>query len=162
MAYLVRPVLICIALAVQVIRGCPNGWETFDGSCYFIFDIKEPWLAASTTCNSYHAHLADVKDVHEDNFLKQIINKYHYGHPSDTYFWLGGNDMFVEGDWVWKGSGHRFRYTHWLKGEPNNNNGQDCLLSHISGTRFYWEDRECTSKYNFVCEVSGSGAAVIG
>ncbi|XP_021340194.1 perlucin-like protein [Mizuhopecten yessoensis] len=155
MAYMVHFGFACITLVVQVIRGCPNGWETFDGSCYFVFSLREDWITASHTCSLHHGYLAQAEDDYEDNFLKQIITKYHEGKRGDTHFWLGGDDMSKEGEWRWTANGQPFSYTNWYPGEPNNYHDQDCLLAHIRGTHFYWEDWNCTSNFNFVCESGG-------
>ncbi|XP_060079242.1 perlucin-like [Ylistrum balloti] len=155
--------LVC-ALVIQVVRGCPNGWETFDGSCYFVSDITEDWSAASATCGVFHAHLAEVQNGYEDNFLKQLIIRYHNGHIQDRYFWFGGTDMFVEGDWRWSDSDQRLNYTNWRAGDPNDlNHAQDCMVADLNCNHYYWIDRECENAYNFVCEIrDGSSAAVIG
>ncbi|XP_033731873.1 perlucin-like protein [Pecten maximus] len=158
--------LVWSALIVHVIRGCPNGWETFDGSCYFVSDFREDWPTASTACGLYHAHLAEVIDEAEENFLKQVISKYHAGHRSDDNYWLGGSDMFVEGDWRWMNSDQRINYTNWYPGEPNNyqNHSEDCVVVYINNHQQYrWDDRKCTEKNNFICEIGDdSGAIVIG
>ncbi|XP_033759077.1 perlucin-like [Pecten maximus] len=161
--YIVRIGLVCVILVTQVISGCPNGWETFDGSCYFIIGITEDWLAASDTCGLFHAHLAVVEDELENNFLKQIINKYHYGQINDRFYWLGATDVFVEGDWRWQSSGHRLNYTNWGPADPNNLHDQDCMLAEFTNTHFFWIDRGCSEKHSFVCEINdGSDAVIIG
>ncbi|OWF36635.1 perlucin-like protein [Mizuhopecten yessoensis] len=165
MLHMVRLLCVCAALVVQVIRGCPNGWETFDGSCYFVSDLLEDWPTASTTCGLYHAHLAEIEDTNEENFLKQIVSKYHDGHSHDYDYWLGATDVFVEGDWRWMNSDQRLTYTDWYPDEPNDSNrlGEDCMVVHISQHQYHWDDRRCTEKHNFICEIGGgSGAIVIG
>ncbi|OWF36633.1 perlucin-like protein [Mizuhopecten yessoensis] len=164
MLNVVRLGLVSVALIAQVIRGCPNGWETFDGSCYFVSDLLEDWPTASTTCGLYHAYLAEIEDANEENFLKQIVSKFHDGHLHDYDYWLGATDTFVEGDWRWMNSGQRLTYTHWLPDEPNGYHTQDCMIIRIFGANnYHWDDRECTEKLNFICEIgAGSGAIVIG
>ncbi|XP_033731879.1 perlucin-like [Pecten maximus] len=163
MACILRLGAVLAAIVLHVIQGCPNGWESFDDSCYFVSDMREDWSAASNTCRLYHAHLVEIENEHEDNYLKQIITKYHYGQVHDRYFWLGGTDSFVESDWKWIESDKRLTYTNWLPGEPNDHHGEDCLVAELSGSRFFWRDQECTSKFNFVCEIGGdsSGSGIV-
>ncbi|XP_060079244.1 perlucin-like [Ylistrum balloti] len=119
-----------------------------------------------STCGLYHAHLAEIESAREDTFLKQIISKYHDGHSNDAEYWLGGADIFVEGDWRWVYSDQRFNYTKWYPGEPNSYHSQkeDCLIVAIRQNREYrWDDRPCKEQNNFICEIGdSSGAIVIG
>ncbi|OWF36632.1 perlucin-like [Mizuhopecten yessoensis] len=156
MACIVQLGIVCIVLVVQVIRGCPNGWETYDESCYFVPDLREDWTAASTTCGLYQAHLAEVVNANEDNFLRQLITKHHSGHGGNRYYWLGGTDMVVEGEWRWIKTGQSINYTNWAHGEPNNHHShEDCLTAHLtSESHFHWVDRQCTYKCYFVCKIS--------
>ncbi|XP_069122566.1 perlucin-like protein isoform X2 [Argopecten irradians] len=155
---------LLLALLIVYVRGCPNGWETFDGSCYFVSDFIEDWTTASTACRLYHAHLVEVIDAKEENFLKQIISNYHAGHRDVVDYWIGGNDMFVEGDWRWIHSDQRVNYTNWHHGEPNNyhHQGEDCMLVFINSRQLYkWDDRQCTEKHNFICELGDDTAGIV-
>ncbi|XP_069122563.1 perlucin-like protein [Argopecten irradians] len=164
MVFTVRLAVLWSALGLNVVQGCPNGWESFEGSCYFIPEIKEDWSASSTTCGLYHASLVEITNAREDNFVKHLVSKYHDGYSHDKYFWLGGTDSFVEGDWRWIGSDNLLTYTDWHHGEPNGHHDEDCLLGQLSDDHFDWKDNRCTSKYNFICEIveDGDGGHLIG
>ena len=45
------------------------------------------------------------------------------GQGTKSAWWLGGNDMYSEGEWNWN-SGQQFSFTNWHEGEPNNS-GQE-------------------------------------
>ncbi|XP_060079245.1 perlucin-like protein [Ylistrum balloti] len=154
MTYLARFGPIFIVVLGQVICGCPNGWETYNSSCYFVSDDRKNWTAASDACSSFHAHLAEVEDAQEDNFLRQMLIQLHTDHRD---FWLGGNDIFVEGDWRWYESGQYLGYTNWNPGEPNNHHssGEDCLEGYLtySHSTFRWRDRPCMIRIFYICEI---------
>jgi hypothetical protein len=65
--------------------------------------------------------------------------------PSGLW-WLGFNDRTTEGAWGWASSSST--YTHWIPGEPNNVNNEDCATFSASG----WNDVPCTASYRFICE----------
>ena len=50
--------------------------------------------------------------------------------------------LFQEGAWVWVRTGEPFDFNAWNPGEPNNQNGEDCL--HLAyGFNFQWNDYPC-------------------
>ncbi|XP_069120584.1 perlucin-like protein [Argopecten irradians] len=150
MVFTVHLYLILIPVFIQVVRGCPNGWTEYRHSCYMAFFDKQDWSAASTTCHEKHAYLAEVADEQENDFLKELVARYH----NHSNYWLGGSDIFVEGDWRWGESDKFINYTNWRKGEPNNHHthGEDCLQAHYNGERFQWMDAQCTVNNNYICE----------
>ncbi|XP_033731872.1 perlucin-like [Pecten maximus] len=156
MAFALPLVVFMLALCTREIYSCQNGWESYDGHCYFMGDTKVTWAVASAICKSYNAHLAMIPNAHVDNFLRQLATRFSYGHKEMIHFWLDGSDSVIEGDWIWTESGQRLAYTNWNPGEPSNSEGSidDCLVLH-SQMSFRWDDIPCLYKARFICEAGG-------
>ena len=56
-----------------------------------------------------------INDAAEDEWLVATFG---------TQYWIGLNDIAVEGEWVWS-SGEPVTYTNWFPGEPNNTGGTE-------------------------------------
>ena len=66
------------------------------------------------------------------------------------YFWLGGSDREVEGEWRWESNDERIDMNKfWISGQPNSGD-QDCLFMGWSGG---FEDYYCSHRNPFVCEL---------
>lgn len=81
-----------------------------------------------------------------NNFIKQQENN----------IWLGGHDENAEGTWVWVNgksiatSGNN-KDSRWSSGEPNDLNGQDCLVGNYN-SKNVWDDQGCSKVHKFICE----------
>ena len=65
------------------------------------------------------------------------------------YFWLGGSDREVEGEWRWESNAEQIDMNKfWESGEPNSSGDQDCLCMWSSGFIDYF----CSFRLPFVCE----------
>ena len=64
-------------------------------------------------------------------------------------FWLGGNDIQTEGNWVWESNEEEINLNvFWMNGKPTNSNADNCLAM-TSGGMF---DFGCTRDLRLVCE----------
>ncbi len=79
-------------------------------------------------------HLVTINDAAERAWLVTTFG-------SSPYYWIGFNDIAVEGSWVWV-NGELTPYTNWAGGEPNNWwSGEDpAVMNWIS--RGLWNDAE--------------------
>jgi hypothetical protein len=118
--------------------------------CYQYFDISQDWNTASTTCNSNsNGWLVTVHNVEENNYI------YDYLHQGSNLYWMGYNDVAVEGTFVWD-NGDTSTFTNWCSSEPNNVNGnEDCLVQNHA-ERICWNDVDCSRLYQIVCETSNT------
>ncbi len=126
--------------------------EQFEGHAYWFCPSYLAWSDARDACEALGADLASVHDLAGDQFLR--------GHlPSDggsfrDRFWLGGNDIAVEGTFEWTDD-TPWDYSAWSPGEPNNAGmGQDCMgiRTDFPG----WNDAPCTTSIPFVCRAPHS------
>ncbi|KAK3610569.1 hypothetical protein CHS0354_009006 [Potamilus streckersoni] len=153
--------LACITLGVSYAdnnctscRECPAGWKRNGKSCYFFSISKETWIRAKRACENMGGHLATLATVAEDAFVSSYLKSIQ-SHLSDgKYVWLGGHDLFSEGQWKWV-TGETFSYTNWRKGgengqvqNPDNAMGMEHCLDWSNG----WNDNICHHKHHFLCE----------
>ena len=90
--------------------------------------------AAALTRNGVSGYLATIASDAENACVKTAAGT--------NRVWLGGNDIDVEGTWIWI-TGEPFSYTNWNIGEPNNSGGEDCLEMR-GGVESNWNDIPCS------------------
>jgi hypothetical protein len=121
--------------------------DTDTGHCYVAYRALVTWAVARETCQNMGGHLAVITSPAENELIQ--------GLTAEVDNWIGGNDIAVEGAWVWL-NGEPLIYTNWRTGEPNNSsstdpNGEDCMI--IEGARGgSWDDRSCLRTYGAICE----------
>ena len=60
--------------------------------------------------------------------------------------------MQEEGTWTWVNSKTPVGYSHWARGQPDNNlNNENCALIH-KGYNYLWNDNPCSHIFSYVCE----------
>jgi hypothetical protein len=117
------------------------------GHCYVVFRTQVTWATARETCRNMDGHLVVVTSAAENEIVQSLTG--------GVDNWMGGNDIEVEGVWVWL-NGEPLIYPNWRAGEPNNSdnndpNGEDCMI--IEGARGgSWDDRSCLRNYGAICE----------
>jgi len=117
------------------------------GTCYMLFQTVRTWVDARMQCGALagDTHLAVITSAAENELVTPMAGI--------LDVWMGGNDIDVEGVWVWI-SGEALVYNNWRDGEPNNadpDGGENCMIieGEIGGT---WDDRRCTRAYASLCE----------
>ena len=101
------------------------------------------WRDAEKKCIEYGGHLASVHSDQENNFIFQTSKK--------AVTWLGGNDLEVEGSWIWS-DGSSWSYSNWQSGQPDNarGGGQNCLNIGFNAEK--WDDEFCTRRFQSICK----------
>ena len=65
------------------------------------------------------------------------------------YFWVGGSDLAVEGEWRWESNANLVAITSFSPGQPNGGStDENCAIMGPSG----FEDIFCERSYEVVCE----------
>ncbi|XP_060071321.1 perlucin-like [Ylistrum balloti] len=133
---------------------CPDGFVAHDTSCYLFSILRVSWIQAMKICAVHGGELATVESAEEELFLESYLKTTWVSYNHTDGIWLGGTDLLVENEWMWAVSKEPITdYVRWAPGEPNsiNRHGEDCLdfLPHKS---FLWNDENCASQLNFVCE----------
>ena len=76
---------------------------------------NQPWVDAQAAAEASGGYLATVTSADEQACLGGLYN------DVAAFWWLGGSDMAVEGEWRWvtgPETGELFSYTNWADGEP--------------------------------------------
>lgn len=128
----------------------------YNGHTYQFFDISMTWKEAKEYCEKLGGHLATITTEEEQNCISQN----NYGANKDFY-WLGGTDETVEGNWKWI-TGEEWNYTNWCEGSPDNYNTEN-YLGMINKETIWGSGRAVKNRWNdfsdkdvdlmgFICE----------
>ena len=126
---------------------CPCFFDTNNGNNYLFCNYNRTWSVAKGECAQVGYHLVTIDDAAENAWLDGRIDSY-----STARWWMGYNDVTVEGYWDWDGP--YSSYTNWAANEPNNSGGyEDCaVLNQMGGGA--WNDIHCNTSLYFVCEAN--------
>jgi len=108
---------------------------------------RKTWADAFATCRGEGAQLVivDRKDIN-DWIAKEVDIKL-------GGVWIGATDQGHEGTFRWA-NGNTASKEWWAPKEPNNCcGGQNCAVSN-HGKPGQWDDRKCSQKLPFVCQVN--------
>ena len=76
--------------------------------------------------------------------------------------YIEGKDSAREGQWRSSRTGLYLPYTNWNSGEPNDLGGEDCATLYGDGSAAgRWNDIDCGTHYNSVCEITNGKSTVI-
>uniref|UniRef100_K1R0A7 C-type mannose receptor 2 n=1 Tax=Magallana gigas TaxID=29159 RepID=K1R0A7_MAGGI len=126
--------------------GCHSGWTSFNTSCYHVSGEPTSWVDSMKMCEMRGAYLVHVDSASEDEFVTSLMKTHGV---SDV--WLGGSDWSSEGSWVWEPEGNIFQYSKFTPGQPNNHNGENCLMKEAHH-HYYWNDKDCDLHRAYICE----------
>lgn len=102
----------------------PPERRSFKGHRYAF--VLFPMNAGDARAFAQHCggYLASVTSEEENTWLAKTFGMASLG----RFLWLGGTDEGSESYWRWQ-NGEGWRYEHWNKPEPNNNNGNEHALA---------------------------------
>ncbi|KAM9398917.1 uncharacterized protein ACWYII_031338 [Salvelinus alpinus] len=122
---------------------CPEGWQQFESSCYFLFTEAKTWEESRQDCRGRGADLVIINSDEEREFLFKFINS----------FWIGLTDSVTEGTWKWVNGTPLTTPRYWGSGQPNGDVGENCArFSHSSADQGKWHDYPCSTPSYCVCE----------
>ncbi|XP_037931482.1 C-type lectin 37Da-like [Teleopsis dalmanni] len=127
-----------------------NTFKKIGSNYYYIETIKkENWFEAAASCRRLNANLASIETEEEYEALIDYLKEKEYG----DWFWLSGNDLGNEGDYVWLGTGQPMTYRKWYEGQPDNTAELEHCI-HIWGINgeYGLNDAKCSEKELYICE----------
>ncbi|CAN9503658.1 unnamed protein product [Ophioblennius macclurei] len=138
---------------------CPDDWQLFNSSCYFISRTTRDWEESKSFCESKGAYLAIIHTAEEQTFLWDQLPRGHW-----NSYWFGITDGHTEDVWKWV-DGTALVGGFWEEGEPNNHIDEDCgyivktnVMERVATKS--WYDAPCTMYLPFICEkYMGPGAS---
>ncbi|XP_043093980.1 CD209 antigen-like protein C [Puntigrus tetrazona] len=130
---------------------CPNDWEHFNGSCYYVSEYRRSWSDSQAYCKRQGGHLAIILTAAEQTFIWNLLPRGYW-----NAYWFGISDENVEDDWHWV-DGTKLVGGFWEDGEPNNHINEDCgymikttVLSRVAIRS--WYDAPCHMSLPWICE----------
>jgi hypothetical protein len=123
---------------------CPCNFERYDGKGYLFCEQNRTWSVAKGECAQYGYSLVSIDDATENQWVYNTAVGY-----SSSRWWMGINDLTVEGYWDWDGAYTDFEM--WATGDPNGGSGENCGLFNEYGNES-WSDASCSTSIYFVCE----------
>jgi hypothetical protein len=130
--------------AAPCVEGDFNGVDPASGNCFMLFTTPTDWASAQAACAVFGptAHLATSTSAGENAVMAQLAGL------QDVF--VGATDAAAETIYVWI-TGEPLAYVNWRSGEPNDSNGEDCMI--IEGDNAgLWDDRDCLNTYWYLCE----------
>ncbi|XP_048772005.1 collectin-11-like [Ostrea edulis] len=134
----------CSSQSIQ----CTHGWIRQNSKCYFLSNTKETYVGASAFCHAFDSKLAEPITQDEVTFLSKTVAD----RGNHTSFYIGVNDIFLEGEWVYAYVRTPLKVQPpWINGGPDNFHEEDCveLYSTNDGK---WTDVKCTTRLYYICE----------
>ncbi|XP_067106362.1 C-type lectin domain family 4 member M-like [Osmerus mordax] len=130
-----------------IAKTCPQGWEKFGTSCYYISTEKRTWEESRQDCLNRGADLVVIDSREEQRFLLSF----------GTTVWIGLTDKDTEGTWTWVDTSlTNGSPKFWAEGEPNDSHteGEDCAQIYFLARKplMSWNDIPCSVKNHAVCE----------
>merc|ERR1711973_1070382 len=141
--------LLCASVLAQDTYTCPEGW---------LVDMDEG------------------RGPQKNNLLKSLISDADPGSPGfpgnqyGDQWWIGATVHGPHGDhnygnWTWDHNGIEVKWFDWMKNEPNDWHGQNCLTflkdQDIFGFGvWHWNDWDCQQTARFICEKPGAALEV--
>ncbi|XP_052357528.1 CD209 antigen-like protein A isoform X2 [Oncorhynchus keta] len=118
-------------------RTCPEGWQKFESSWYFLSTETKTWEESREDCLERGADLV-------------IINS-----DKEQGVWIGLTDSVKEGTWKWV-DGTPLTTGYWYYPCPDNagpTQNEDCVeIRNDQLPLKAWNDLSCDSQLNWICE----------
>lgn len=90
---------------------CPDGWNSFQKSCYFVeLQQTAPAFAATDACSDKGGHLVILETKAENQFVQELVGR--------ESVWIGLDK--INGNWSWAND-QAMNYTNWDANQPKYN-----------------------------------------
>ncbi|XP_069128750.1 C-type lectin domain family 17, member A-like [Argopecten irradians] len=148
-------VLLLLGLIQCVLAVCPDGWIRRGNSCYFISTELHASGDSVIYCLTNNATLAQVDDVQEMKFLREIVKRFPTDATAKQYYWIDGTRSQSNGisQWVRNIDRTPITYFAWGSGKPSNLTGNSCLAL-FNQVDFLFADTSCYNNGLYICELS--------
>ncbi|XP_036809894.1 C-type lectin domain family 10 member A-like isoform X1 [Oncorhynchus mykiss] len=125
---------------------CPEGWQKFESSWYFLSTETKTWNESRKDCLERGADLVIINSDKEQEFLFNL----------NKGVWIGLTDSVTEGNLIWVDGTPLTTPRYWPPHQPDNGDGkpeygeEDCVhIREEQSPRTSWNDLSCDSKLNW-------------
>ncbi|XP_007252805.3 macrophage mannose receptor 1 [Astyanax mexicanus] len=135
------------------VYGCPQGWDAFEYSCYWLEETAMTRAEAKTFCETKDkdSSLLHIGDLYEQAHFTARLASY------SGHWWIGlrakGESAGV--DYYWD-NGDFMVYSHWDRNQPESGAGP-CVTMTTKPTAGFWVNRNCDQSHPFICEIPRDG-----
>ncbi|XP_046341491.2 asialoglycoprotein receptor 2-like isoform X1 [Haliotis rufescens] len=123
---------------------CPFNYIIVGGVCLRKSSSQKTYDEANVSCSDDGGELVQVKTGYLMNEIVQFMAM------EDIRNWAGATDTAEEGTWSWNDG---TPVSGWCQGEPNDNNGEDCLTLQFHDGVACLNDYGCTEAHIYICQV---------
>ncbi|XP_068430349.1 uncharacterized protein [Clinocottus analis] len=129
------------------VYGCPQGWDAYGYSCYWMEETSRSWSDAKAFCKEQDGFLLHIGDIYEQAHFTVLLS------GKTGLWWLGlrargGSAGGV--DYIWDNDAP-LTFTHWDREQPDSGDGT-CVAMTTGQIGGFWDDKQCSEKHAFVCE----------
>ncbi|XP_035892474.1 perlucin-like protein [Anopheles stephensi] len=134
---------LCLVLCVTFFA-----METYGRKDFVAYKRSLSFFQAFQQCRLYGGYLAFIESAEEN---AQVVTAIKAVGDLTSEWYIGATDLGFEGRFVWFGVNKRVSYMNFNGGEPNNINGEHCIvIGSNAGSK--WNDVSCEYKAaGFVC-----------
>ncbi|GFS06655.1 CD209 antigen-like protein C [Elysia marginata] len=134
---------------------CPTGWAAVTSlnaqHCLMVSATQETWSKARVSCQEGGGDLMVIKNQEKTTFFEKDFYKSFLRHISESYLWIGLNDIQEKGKFRWLDGREKAQFTSWMNGPPNIFRSEDVRCVGVDADA-KWFIFNCTSKKYFICE----------
>ncbi|XP_055010163.1 macrophage mannose receptor 1 [Boleophthalmus pectinirostris] len=133
--------------AQPTVYGCPQGWNAYGYSCYWMEETARSWTDAKAFCKDQDSYLVHVGDIYEQSHFTVMLS------GKNGFWWIGlrARGGVTGGvDYIWD-NGAPLTFTHWDRNQPDNGDGT-CVAMTSGQIGGFWDDKQCSETFAFICE----------
>uniref|UniRef100_A0A8C7H0K1 CD209 antigen-like protein C n=1 Tax=Oncorhynchus kisutch TaxID=8019 RepID=A0A8C7H0K1_ONCKI len=129
---------------------CPEGFQKFESSWYFLSTVKKPWKESRQDCLKRGADMVIINSDKEQEFLFSFNKR----------AWIGLTDSVTEGAWKWVDGTPLTTPSYWYSQQPDNGHDnpkygeEDCVELNTETWLPVkaWNDQSCLLNRYWICE----------
>ncbi|XP_026154124.1 macrophage mannose receptor 1 isoform X2 [Mastacembelus armatus] len=129
------------------VYGCPQGWDAYGYSCYWMDETPMSWSEAKAFCKERDSTLLHIGDRYEQAHFTVVLS------GQTGLWWIG---LRAQGetsggvDYIWDNN-LPVTFTHWDRDQPDSGDGT-CVAMTTGQIGGFWDDKQCSEKHAFICE----------
>uniref|UniRef100_A0A1A9Z5C4 C-type lectin domain-containing protein n=1 Tax=Glossina pallidipes TaxID=7398 RepID=A0A1A9Z5C4_GLOPL len=104
-------------------------------------DISVTWCKANDICHTMNGYLTSIENESEMNAITEYLKTNLLNAPP---WWVPGNDLASEGNYVWANTGTPMNYSPWTDGQPDNSKrSENCVHVWLYDHEYKMNDWGC-------------------